>query len=120
MKVVGEFIRDGCWPDRFLEKIEMARSRGLKLVLIDITASAGFEADRTSVMTRYETCERLANALPSGFKMALLAKPEQIRADRFGETVMVNRGARVRVTTDLNEALQWFGMTPVDKPVGTP
>jgi hypothetical protein len=29
---------------------------------------------------------------------------------RFGETVAVNRGALIKVTTDLNEAFAWLGV----------
>jgi hypothetical protein len=36
--------------------------------------------------------------------------------ERFGETVAVNRGMRVRTFDDLDDALGWLGTAPANKP----
>jgi hypothetical protein len=35
---------------------------------------------------------------------------------RFGETVAVNRGMHVKVFDNLEDALEWLGIAPADKP----
>jgi hypothetical protein len=109
MTVTGDFVC-GTVPEGFYEEIETARKRGLRRLLCDITRLAGLEANRTTVMDRFMASERVAFLFPTDFSVAFLAKPEQMRADRFGETVMLNRGLRVKVTTNLDEALKWLGV----------
>lgn len=43
----------------------------------------------------------------------LLAKAAgEVAEDRFGETVMVNRGLDARSTTDPSQAVEWLGLRP--------
>jgi len=44
----------------------------------------------------------------SEVKAALLCTERQVTPERFLGNVAVNRGARVRVATDLNDALRWL------------
>jgi hypothetical protein len=41
--------------------------------------------------------------------------PKQLIIDRFGENVMVNRGALVKVTSNPNEALEWLRLISANK-----
>jgi hypothetical protein len=52
----------------------------------------------------FETKEKL--------KVAFVGTPEVIDPGRLGETVAINRGADVRATTDMREAIAWLGMGP--------
>lgn len=95
----------------FSEMIRKARSYGLTRILYSIIHLTGFDADQSSVMARYETAKRMAEMVPNDFKVVFLTTAKQIRKDRFGETVMVNRGVTVKVTADLQEAFEWLAIT---------
>src|SRR5438105_15555768 len=43
-------------------------------------------------------------------RVALVGNPPFIDRDRFGETVARNRGAAVKVTSDLESAYRWLGV----------
>ena len=45
-------------------------------------------------------------------KVAFVGTPAVIDPGRLGETVAVNRGADVKATTDMQEALAWLGVDP--------
>ncbi len=48
-------------------------------------------------------------------KVAFTGFPPIIDPDRFGETVARNRGANVKVTTDINEAFKWLQVDQVSE-----
>lgn len=99
-----------------LEGIEQARTHGFTRILCDFTALSGLDEKRTSVMERYNTGKFVAEALPPDFLLAVLETQQQIPVGQFAENVMVNRGAMVRVVTDLHEALQWLGVGEAEAP----
>lgn len=43
-------------------------------------------------------------------RVAVIGRPPLVEPHRFGETVAVNRGARIKVTERLEEALEWLGL----------
>lgn len=81
---------------------EEAEKRGFTRLLFDgrqLPQSPG-------EMTRFYSGEFLAKCLPIPYRVAIWRKPEQV--DRLMETVAVNRGARVRVFSDEEEAVKWL------------
>ncbi|MDB5228689.1 MAG: hypothetical protein JWN78_2882 [Bacteroidota bacterium] len=78
-------------------------------VLIDVTKITGV----IPFGDRYEYSEFLANyiikhALAKVRSVAVVGKEPIVHKERFGETVAINRGANVRVFTDISEASLWL------------
>ena len=44
-------------------------------------------------------------------RVAVFARRPLVDPDRFAETVAVNRGAKVKVSERLDEALAWLGVS---------
>jgi hypothetical protein len=63
---------------------------------------------------RFDLARYVAETVPPNFRFSILETPKQLARDRFGENVMVNRGASVKVTADLGEALAWLELNPVN------
>ena len=97
---------------------ELARGLHLTRVLCDITLVTGLDADSSSLMDRFEIARTVADLFSSGLKLALVAAPKQLTRDRFEENVMLNRGATVKISTDIQEALVWL-QTGLDKTTPT-
>ncbi len=117
VKATGEFVLSAV-QDIFFEWIQEARCHGVNRALYDITLLTGFDAQQVPTMDKFALSEFIAKSLPKGFRLAVLETPQQLEKDRFSENVMVNRGAIVKVTTNLNEALEWLDVTSSDNPVG--
>ena len=49
-------------------------------------------------------------------RVAIVSYAEHIDKHGFGETVAANRGADLRITPDMAEALAWLGVDPADAP----
>jgi len=94
--------------------IEMAIGRNLERVLFDLRSLRGFNTGDTSTLVRFDLAKFLAETVPSNFRFSILETPKQLSRDRFGENVMVNRGASVKVTADLGEALAWLELSPLN------
>ena len=105
-KTIGKF--DPSLAREFIRKFkEKANSQNLNKVLCDLTPLTGFDEGDTSFMDRFELAEFIAESIPFGFKLAILGTPQQLQGD-IGETVMANRGAWIKVTSNLQEALEWL------------
>jgi hypothetical protein len=108
VKAIGEF--DPSAARDFISKfVEEAKNHNLNKALCDLTPLTGFDETDISFMTRFDLADFIAKSMPSGFKLAILGTPQQLSED-IGETVMSNRGAWVKVTSDLQEALEWLGV----------
>jgi hypothetical protein len=53
-----------------------------------------------------------ANTPPCFLQVAVYGRQPLIDPSRFGETVALNRGAKVKVSERLDEALAWLGVSP--------
>lgn len=56
----------------------------------------------------YEYARFLAQKAPRVGRVAIVCRPEQIENGEFWETVAVNRGLKVRMYTDIDEARAWL------------
>ncbi len=114
VRVLGDFD-----PSRaevlFAEAVEKARSHSLSLILGDLTGMTAFESGN-QVVGRFQTASSVAQLLPSDMKVAFWESQDQYMPDHFGENVAVNRGANTKVTTKLDEALEWLGVDTANKP----
>jgi hypothetical protein len=88
-----------------------ARSRKLHRVLCDLTLLTGWDSSRASLMTRFDTSEVVAHLVPMGLKLAILETPQQFVDGKRSEEVLCSRGGMVKVTSDLQDALQWLGVS---------
>lgn len=114
VKVTGEFDLPSARAVT-LEWVERARVHAINRVLCDITLVNGYDDDHTPTMIRFELAEFAGKAIPNNLKLAIMQREQLLSRDRFVENVMVNRGARVRVTSSLNEALEWLGVDAINK-----
>jgi hypothetical protein len=64
-----------------------------------------------SVVNRYELGKYLARARTQAIRFAIVGTEEVLLSDRFLETVASNLGAIALVTTDIDKALQWLGVS---------
>ncbi len=55
----------------------------------------------------YEAAKFIAEAAPRVCRVAIVCNPRDAENGAFWETVAVNRGLNVRVTTDLESAIAW-------------
>lgn len=119
VRATGEFSETSA-RRVLLELVEKARGAALHRVLCDITRVTGFDDDLAHTMTRFNTSTMVAETLPKDILVAFLESPRQLDRDNFGENVMRNKGASVKVTIHFGEALEWLGVSqPPDtqKPV---
>lgn len=92
----------------FREWLIQAGELGVTRVLCDITRMTGFSPEEVSATGRFDISAHMASALPADLRLAILETKEQIMPDNFTENVMVNRGAHVKITTSMDEAVAWL------------
>ena len=105
-KAIGKFD-PSIARESIREFIEKAGSHNLNKVLCDITPLAGFDEGDIPFMTKFDLAKFLAESIRFELKLAILETPQQLQGD-IGETVMANRGAWIKVTSSLQEALEWL------------
>ena len=108
VRVTGEYNEVEA-REILLEWTAMMRNHYLNRVLYDTTLMTGFDAESQSVITSFKASELIAQLVPRSVRLAFLQSPSQSRKDRFDENVMFNRGVMVRVTSDLQDAIEWLG-----------
>ena len=114
VKAAGKFD-SSIARDVTCEFLEEARNHSLNKVLCDLTSLTGFDEEDISFMTRFALAEFVANSMPLGFKLAILETPQQL-SGKIGETVISNRGGLVKVSSNMQEALEWLGVVSDNKP----
>ena len=106
--------------DRFRTKelmrqvFQSAQSQSLSRILVDIRNMAG----PIPTMARFEMARFLATEQKAVLRVAVLKLPEQVPDDKFFENVAGNRGIPVKVTTDLEKALDWLDIEAADQADG--
>jgi hypothetical protein len=70
----------------------------------------GLEKHRASVTDRYDMGEFVAENKPVDLRMAVLMNADDMSEDRFDEIVMTNRGAFIKFTASMDDALEWLGV----------
>jgi hypothetical protein len=96
--------------DLFYEGIARARQESLTRILSDVRQLKGLEKHRASVTDRYDMGEFVAENKPVDLRMAVLMNADDMSEDRFDEIVMTNRGAFIKFTASMDDALEWLGV----------
>ncbi len=86
--------------------IDSARARGMRRLLIDLTALDGFASP--SIPARHQFARAWAEAAGGALRIAFLAKPEMIDPQKFGVMVGRNFGADANVFASEADALEWL------------
>lgn len=90
---------------------------GCTLLLVDARGAEG----ELSTVERFDFGKHVAdrNAAAEGdlgltFRVALVARVPLADPEHFGALVANNRGGKIKVTDQVEDAFDWFGITPLD------
>jgi hypothetical protein len=110
VKVTGEFnlLRARHHVSEWLEK---SRKHSLHQTLCDVTLLTGIDNETMSILTRFTISDLVARVLPKDFRMAILVTPQQFADNLISEDLMINKGANVKLTYDLEGIFQWLNVT---------
>src|SRR5258707_4931108 len=86
--------------------ISFAREQNIRNLLVITSALTGFEAP--SLAARYFFVKEWAKASNGTVRIAMVARPEMIDAQKIGGTVAANTGLSGDVFTSEAEALAWL------------
>jgi len=92
----------------FHKLLNEAGKRNYKSIICDITNMKGFDFNSKETISRYSIARYLGNALRKDIRLALLETPKQM--DLFGEAIMTNKGANVKITSSMTVALKWIAV----------
>jgi hypothetical protein len=112
VRVVASGIYDALEVQQVLrEAIAAASAHQQTKVLVDCRELTGTPGtmqrfDLADTITRFYHERRGASVI----RLAIVGAEPLIDPARFGETVALNRGLPIKVTTDLEEALRWLGL----------
>ena len=116
---MGEFSLEEA-KRTFLEMLDALARHNVKKMLFDGRGITGEPA----LIERFYYGEFVAQAVKEfadrgvsrATKFAYALKEPVLDKKRFGETVAVNRGVVVKTFDNLEDALEWLGITPANKP----
>lgn len=97
----------------FLKWVRYERGKTCR-VLWDVTRVTGLDFASSSERLRFEMSESIAAALPKDVRLAILETPQQLPPDNIDEYVMRIWGAKVKVTSNLEDALDWLKKAPLE------
>lgn len=101
--------------DAYDRAVKTAVASGHTRVLIDASGVTGAPTqDERYMLGLFVAAEQrvLAAGTPAvDVRVAVFARPPLVDPERFAETVAVNRGAKVKVSEQLDEALAWLGVS---------
>jgi len=102
--------------DAYDRAVKAALPLGFSRILFDASAVTGnpSQDERYSLGVFVAAGQRLlaASTPPRYLQVAVYGHQPLIDPNRFGETVALNRGAKVKVSERLDEALAWLGVSP--------
>lgn len=90
--------------------VETCRRERTAKVLLDTTKAKGI----LSTVDQLELAISMATPSKPAIAFSVLCTPEQAASQSCLETFAVNRGGKVRVVTDVEEALRWLAAAPED------
>ena len=99
----------------FIRQIfQSSQFHSLSKVLVDIRNMEG----PIPTMARFELARFMAERQLAPVRLAVLESPDQVPDSTFFENVAGNRGIPVKVTTDLEKALDWLDIEAADQADG--
>jgi hypothetical protein len=112
--VSGEYNLRGA-QDVYDQAIKIAVAGGHSRLLLDASRVTGAPTqDERYMLGLFVAAEQrilASKTPPAEVQVAVYGRQPLIDPERFGETVAVNRGAKVKVSEHLDEALSWLGVT---------
>jgi hypothetical protein len=100
--------------DAYDETVKAAVASGHTRILIDASGVLGAPTqDERYMLGLFVAAEQrilAARTPPVEVQVAVYGRQPLVDPNRFGETVAVNRGAKVKVSERLEEALAWLGV----------
>jgi len=101
--------------DIYDQAIKIAVAGGQTHILIDASRVTGAPTqDERYMLGLFVAAEQrilASRTPPAEVQVAVYGSQPLIDPERFGETVAVNRGAKVKVSEHLDEALSWLGVS---------
>jgi len=101
--------------DIYDQAIKIAVAGGHSRLLIDASRVTGTPTqDERYMLGLFVAAEQrilASKTPPADVQVAVYGRQPLIDPERFGETVAVNRGAKVKVSERLEEALSWLGVS---------
>lgn len=101
--------------DIYDQAIKIAVAGGQTRILIDASRVTGTPTqDERYMLGLFVAAEQrilASRTPPAEVQVAVYGRQPLIDPERFGETVAVNRGANVKVSERLDEALSWLGVS---------
>ena len=101
--------------DVYDQAIKIAVAGGQSRLLLDASRVTGAPTqDERYMLGLFVAAEQrilASKTPPAEVQVAVYGRQPLIDPERFGETVAVNRGAKVKVSEHLDEALSWLGVT---------
>jgi hypothetical protein len=112
--VSGEYNLRGA-QDVYDQAIKIAVAGGQSRLLLDASRVTGAPTqDERYMLGLFVAAEQrilASRTPPADVQVAVYGRQPLIDPERFGETVAVNRGAKVKVSEHLDEALSWLGVS---------
>jgi hypothetical protein len=100
--------------DVFDEAVRAAVAAGHTRILLDASGVTGAPTqDERYILGLFVAAEQRILASknpPIEVQLAIYGRQPLIDPNRFGETVAINRGAKVKVSEQLEDALAWLGV----------
>jgi len=101
--------------DVYDQAIKIAVAGGHSRLLLDASRVTGAPTqDERYMLGLFVAAEQrilASRTPPAEVQVAVYGSQPLIDPERFGETVAVNRGAKVKVSEHLDEALSWLGVS---------
>ena len=101
--------------DIYDQAIKIAVAGGQTRILIDASRVTGAPTqDERYMLGLFVAAEQrilASRTPPAEVQVVVYGSQPLIDPERFGETVAVNRGAKVKVSEHLDEALSWLGVS---------
>jgi len=100
----------------YFELYEKANKYALNRIVWDITSITGFDDKDASDRAIFNISKFIGESVPKHLRLAILETPQQNKNERSGEPLIIKRGAKVKITSNLDEALEWLGVKTSETP----
>ncbi len=109
IRAKGEYDQDTA-REIALEWTAKARNYNLDRVIYDISTVSGFDEKKQSAMTGHDAADLVAQLVPWSVRLVFLQVPGRLVKDGSDEDIVFKRGVMIKVTSNLQDALEWLGV----------
>jgi hypothetical protein len=97
------------------DALEQIRFHNLNKVFVDVTEVKGLDEAKDSIMKMFVLVPMITRSLPKGTKTSFWGTEKQVSKYSFFDDVLPRLGLSVKVTTKLEEGLEWLGVSSEEK-----